>query len=450
MAAHPEMSPCSHAEFRPYNPILMKLKNLAAWPFLRPNRRKWLFWATLFVELLVTSRRSQAQQVIGSEPSVPETPSAMAPFANTPMDVFVPAGAAPVSQPAQPFRYKFLTLRPHVDYQLLYGTGILVTPGQPEDTTIQQISPGLRLDIGDHWILDYTPSWTIYSNNRFQNVFGQSASLTGGTVYENWILGLAQTYTDSSAPQTETAAQTREQVFNTTVNGSYTMNSKMSLDLQLNQVFNSTELFQNYRETSTMDWLNYHFWDRFNMGVGLGIGYDNVDASPDMLFEQYMGRINWRATDKISFQLHGGVEDRQFLGGNYSSLLTPVFGAGIQYLPFEHTQISLNAGRTINVSAFQNQINENVGFDLNLNQRLLGKLILNVDGGYQNINYVTVAATSTSVRTDDYYFLNTRLSLAVLTRGQVSVFYQVTDDSSTSPGFSYTSHQVGVELSFAY
>jgi hypothetical protein len=428
----------------------MKLKTLAAWLFLRPNRRRWLFWTTLFVELLVMSRRSQAQLVIGSAPAAPETPTAMEPFANTPMDVFIPAGAAPGSQPAQPFRYKFLTLRPHVDYQFLYGTGILAAPGRPVDTVIQQIAPGLRLDIGDHWILDYTPAWTIYSNNQFQNVFGQSASLTGGTVYESWVLGLAQTYTDTSLPQTETGTQTREQVFNTTVNGSYTMNSKMSLDLQLNQLFNSTEQFQSYRETSTMDWLNYHFWDRFNMGIGLGIGYDNVDASPDMLFEQYMGRINWRATDKISFQLHGGVEDRQFLGGNYSSLLNPVFGGGIQYLPFEHTQISLNADRTVNVSAFQNQVTENVGFDLSLNQRLLGKLALGIDGGYQNINYVTVGTASTSVRTDDYYFLNTRLSLGVLTRGKVSVFYQISDDSSTSPGFSYTSHQVGFELSFAY
>jgi hypothetical protein len=428
----------------------MKLKTLTAWPFLRLNPRKWLLWTTLFVELLVMSRRSQAQQVIGAVPAVPETPPAMEPFATTPMDVFPPAGAAPGSQPAQPFRYKILTLRPHVDYQFLYGTGILAAQGQPENTVIQQIAPGLRLDIGDHWILDYTPEWTMYSNNQFQNVFGQTASLVGGTVYESWVLGLAQSYTDTSQPQAETGAQTREQVFNTTVDGSYTMNSKMSLDLEVNQVFNSTEQFQSYRETSTMDWLNYHFWDRFSMGIGVGIGYDNPDASPDMLFEQYQGRISWRATDKISFQLDGGVEDRQFLQGNYSSLLTPVFGGGIQYQPFEHTQISLHAGRTVDVAAFQNQITKNVGFDAGLDQRLLGKLSLGIDGGYQNIQYVNVGATSTSVRTDDYYFLNTRLSLTVLTRGKVSVFYQISDDSSTAPGFSYSSHQVGFELSFAY
>ena len=428
----------------------MKLKTLTGWPFLCLNRKQQLLWAALFIELLVMSRRSQAQSVISSTPAAPEIPQAMEPFAVTPMDVFIPAGAVPGEQPVQPFRYKFLTLRPHVDYQFSYASGILANPGQPEDTVIQQIAPGLRLDIGDHWILDYTPNWTIYSNNQFRNVFGQSASLVGGTVYGSWVLGLKQTYSDTSQPQAETGTQTREQVFDTIVNGTYTMNSKMSLDLAVSQLFDSTEQFQNYRETATTDWLNYHFWDRFNVGVGLGIGYDNPNVSSDMLFEQYLGRVNWRATDKISFQVHGGLEDRQFLQSDFSDLVNPVFGGGIQYQPFEHTQISLNADRTVSVAVFQNQVTENTGFDLGLNQRLLGQLYLGIDGGYQNIQYITAGVTSTTTRTDDYYFLNARLSRDFLTRGKVAVFYQYADDSSSSPGFSYTSHQVGLEISFAY
>lgn len=428
----------------------MELKILTDRSFLRLSPSRWPFWTVMLVELLVMSRRTQAQAVIGSTPTAPETPPALQPFANTEMDVFTPAGEVPGAQPVQPFRYKFLTFRPHADYQFLYGTGILANPGQPEDTFIQQIAPGLRLDIGDHWILDYTPVWTIYSNNQFHNAFGQTAALTGGTVYGSWILGLVQTYTDTSQPQTETGTQTREQAFDTTVNGTYTMNSKMSLDLALIQSFNAAESLQNYREWETIDWLNYHFGDRFNIGVGIGVGYDNPDASPNMLFEQYLGRIRWRATDKISFQVHGGVEDRQFLSGGYSALLTPVYGVGIQYQPFEQTQISLNAEQTVEVSIFDNQITENVGFDANLHQRLFGRLFLDIDGGYQNIQYLTPGNSSSAVRTDDYSFLKTRLSTAVFTRGKVSIFYQFSNDASTTPGFSYTSQQVGFEISFAY
>jgi hypothetical protein len=186
------------------------------------------------------------------------------------------------------------------------------------------------------------------------------------------------------------------------------------------------------------------------MALGVGVGYDDVHLSPDMLFEQYQGRVQWRAMDKISFQLNGGLEDRQFLNTSASDALNPVFGGGIQYEPFEHTKISLNAERTVAVSDLQNQVTESVGFDGDLNQRLLGKLFLDLGGGYQNIKYVNSASGASSNRTDDYYYFNTRLSTTFLNRGTVAVFYQISSDSSTASGFGFTSHQVGFEIGFAY
>ena len=111
-------------------------------------------------------------------------------------------------QPAQPFRYEFLTLRPHIDYTALYANGILAAPGQPVNTVIQEISPGLRLDIGDHWVLDYTLTWMAYSSRYFQNTLNQNAKLTGGTSIGSWVLGLTQTYSKSAVPQAQTATQT--------------------------------------------------------------------------------------------------------------------------------------------------------------------------------------------------------------------------------------------------
>ncbi len=428
----------------------MKQKTKTNGLFVRTNMNIWLSWGVVLLGLLVLSRKSQAQQVITSTPTTSDTPPALQPFETTEMNVFAPGGAASGQELAQPFRYKFLTLRPHVDYQFLYGDGIQVAPGQPESTTIQQIAPGFQLDVGDHWILDYTPTWTLYSNNRFQNAFNQAVKLNGGTVYGNWVLGISQGYTVSDVPQVETATQTKQETYATAVNGSYTINSKLSLDLAVNQNFVSADQFQSYREWSTMDWLNYHFWDRFSVALGVGLGYDDVEMSPDMLFEQYQGRINWRATDKISFQLHGGLEDRQFFGGNSSDLLNPVFGGGIQYQPFEQTKISLDAERVVAVSTLQSQVIESVGFNGDLNQRLLGRLYLDLTGGYQNNKYVSSGNNAPSSRTDDYYFFNTRLSTSFFKRGTVAVFYQLSDDSSSQSGFGFTSHQFGFEIGFAY
>ena len=67
--------------------------------------------------------------------------------------------------------------------------GLQAGTNQVVNTTIQQISPGALLEIGSHWTLDYTPLWTVYSNNKFQNTFGESVGLAGGAVYNDWVFG---------------------------------------------------------------------------------------------------------------------------------------------------------------------------------------------------------------------------------------------------------------------
>ena len=136
----------------------------------------------------------------------------------------------------------------------------------------------------------------------------------------------------------------------------------MSLDMGLNQNFNYVgngtsspnylQSLANSKAWSTMDWLNYQFWPRFNAGLGIGGGYTIQDGSPDSINEQYQARANWRATGKISFQLSGGLEDQQYLSGDASDLVTPIFAATIQYQPFEQTKFSSSASRTVNPASF--------------------------------------------------------------------------------------------------
>jgi len=52
-----------------------------------------------------------------------------------------------------------------------------------------------------------------------------------------------------------------------------------------------------------MEVVNYEFWPRLSAALAVGGGYTIQDGSPDSINEQYQARVNWRATDKISFQL---------------------------------------------------------------------------------------------------------------------------------------------------
>ena len=101
---------------------------------------------------------------------------------------------------------------------------------------------------------------------------------------------------------------------------------------------------------STLEGVSYQFWPRLNAGLSLGGGYTKVaadgavaDVNPDMVNEQAQLNLNWRATDKVSFQVSGGLEDQQFLAAGYRDSLEPIFSAAVQYQPFKVTQISLSA-----------------------------------------------------------------------------------------------------------
>jgi hypothetical protein len=404
---------------------------------------------------LLLERYAQAQSVLPPSPESAATPPALQAAQNDEMDVFAPP-AAPA--PAEPFRWGPLILRPHPYYQFVYSSGILINPGQPVNTTIQQISPGFRLDIGSHLTLDYTPTWILYSNKSFADTFGNAVILSWGGAYNGWVLGVSQSYAASSAPNVQTGTQISQENYLTTATASYNFNSKMSMDLAVNQNFsfvgnastNSTGNLENYREWSTLDWLNYQFWPRLHVAAGIGLGYDDVESSPDMLFEQYQARIQWRATDKISFQLHGGVEDRQFLSGGESDLISPVFDGTIQYQPFEVTRLSLTVQRSVSPSLFQGQASENTSFSGDLNQRLLGFFYLNLSGGYQITKNTSSTGGPPVNPQDDYYFLNTQLSCTFLKRGTMAIFYQLADNSSSTSGFGFVTHQVGFQIGYSY
>lgn len=438
-------------------------------------------WFLALAWLCAWTHAARAQQdVVVPPPPVSATPPAVQEYQNSnPMQVFPPSANASALPVPQLFQRGPLTLRPHALYRFLYGNGIESSPGQRQDTIVQTVSPGMLLDLGTHWSLDYTPSLTFYSSSRLRNTLDHDVRLNWGGVYNAWVFGGSQSCVLSAQPTVETGAQTEEDTYATALNASCLLNRKLSLDAGLNQALryvgnggNSSNFVQHLADSktwSTLDWLNYLYEPGLNGGLGIGLGYNNLEVGSDSMYEQYQGRINWRATQKISFQVSGGVHDQQYLSGGASDLLTPIFGGIIQYQPFEQTQLTLTGGRTVSTSYFENQTTEDTSVTGDLNQRLLGTLYLDLSGAYTMTKYVSSATLSNQIgygtgRSDDYYSFKVRLTCPFLKRGTFSVFYQYSDNSSTQTGFlqynqqqlssrsayAYTSSQVGVEIAYRY
>ncbi|HEX3857616.1 MAG TPA: hypothetical protein VHY30_10005 [Verrucomicrobiae bacterium] len=426
----------------------MKLKLKRRIIFVGKTKRTRRLVQVTLVSLFAVARMTEAQSVIAPPPSVVVTPPAMQSAPNE-MQVFKPE--SPLStflDEVQPLQWGPVTLRPHVFYQFTYGTGVQSSPGQQHDTVVQELAPGVLFILSPHWTLDYTPTFTFYSGNSFENNVGQSVSLNGGTTYGDWTLGLSQNFTYSSSPQVQTGTQTSQQTYSTSLSASHSLNSKMSVDLGISQNLNFPSGFQSTLEWSTMDWLNYEFWPRLTAGVGAGAGY--VEATPNTVFEQLQARVNWRATDKTSFGINGGPQFTQFTEGGAKPLINPTFGASIQYLPFQHTQLSLSANEAVNNSYYQNQVSTTTSVGANLSQRLLEKFYLSLGGSYSWEKYTAVANGVSANSSSDYYSLNVSLSTTFLKRVSASVFYSYSDNITSQSGLAFSSSQIGFNLGYKY
>lgn len=420
--------------------------------------------------LFAMIRAEKAQQVIMSTTSSPApVPSALSDALDSDMDVFK---QVPSILLFQPFQLGPVTAKPHVSYGLTYANGVQSSPGSPQSTTVQSLSPGVTLIIGTHWTLDYTPTLTFYSDKNLNDTVSHSVSLSGAATYQDWVFSLSQGFSASSDPNVQTGSQTDQQSYSTSFGASYSFNDKVSLASSVSQsisvvggdslsLTNVSQDFTNLnggsRQWSISESLNYKFFPRLNAGISAGFGYVNVDSGSDQINESLSGDVNWRATDKTSFAINAGVSDSKSLGAGSGDIISPTFGASIQYQLFKPTQLSLTASRGITTSYFQNQDSESTSISIGLTQSLLKEYHLSLSGAYSTTDYIQFVPTggasssgTSTVRTDESYSLAASLSHSFLKRGTISVSYSYSENRSTATGFAYASDQLGVQIGYSY
>src|ERR1051326_222258 len=401
------------------------------------------------------SRRGRAQEILAPPP--PDfsglSPALRTTGTNQPGEI--PPLAAPAREQSL-FQLGPVQFKPHFLYRFLYGDGISARPGEQVTTAIQEVCPGILLRLGDRWNLDYTPILRFYSNSHFRDTVDHNAVLSAATVYEDWTIGFSQSYTSSSQPLAETAAQTDEEVYTTGLNLVYQMSSATSLELGVRQYFLFAgqsvpgQFLTDTRSWSSLDWLNYQFSPKIAIAIGAGVGYDNLSVGSDMISEQLQGRIILRPGDKLSFSASGGAEIRQLVDVKSSNLISPLFGLSAQYQLFESTTLGLGANRLVSPSLFLNQLTETTTGSANLPHRIFKKLFLDLSGGYIHTSYRFTIYGFDLAREDDGTYFNARLSASLFKRGSAAVFYQTSDNSSTASAFVFSSTQVGFELGYRF
>ena len=153
------------------------------------------------------------------------------PLAGTSALAASPVPAAPqAGQQVLPGFYSMgpVNLHAHLFYSITDGDGLQSTPGHRSSTVINMVSPGIDVNVGSVWTLQYRPNLTFYSAKGFQDTTDQNVALSGLTQHGNWSFGLTQTFSDTTDPLVETGTQTSQQMYTTGLSAGVQLGSRWS------------------------------------------------------------------------------------------------------------------------------------------------------------------------------------------------------------------------------
>ena len=357
-----------------------------------------------------------------------------------------------ITQPAVPtfLQWGPVTAHPRASYRYVSSTGVQYKPGSATDTTIQTLSPGILLGVGTHWSLDYQASWNFYSSREFKDTLDHAINLLGSAAYENWTFNLSQGFSRSSQSLVETGRQTQQDQYSTGFTALDRIDSHLILETVGSQSLTSPTDFNDTKEWSLLEWLHFRFSQQLDTALGAGAGYVEVNNGADANYYKFLGRIDWRPGSKLNLHLDGGLDHRRIRTGSANYINNPIANASVGYKLFEHTILMIGATRTVTASYFSNQTQKNLSWNAALDQRLLGRINLNLSAGYQKSTYEQTALGDAAARNDNNHWYDVRLSTVVLRRGSVSIFYHRGKNSSSTPGYGFTSDQYGTELRYQY
>jgi hypothetical protein len=400
----------------------------------------------LLIGLLIGIAKTNAQEDVFAPPS-PSPVSAQQQFGvrmvQDPSLLFAPP-------PDSPYQWGDFVLKPHFLYRLLYGDGIQAEPGHRLTTAINSFAPGFLLDMGSQWTVDYTPTWDLYSNPAFHDTLGEAAKLTGVVSFEDSLLQFNQSYVYTSQPLIETGRQTSIQDITTGLDLSHRLNREFFSETILSQNLQNAVGFPNAKQWSALDWLHYQTTPQIDTAIGAGLGFIDVSGGPDIFYLEPEAQATWAPSTKLSISLTGGVDRREFLVRPREIIDTPIYSLAVQYNPFEWTGLGFTAGHQVAGSIFANESTKDTVWRANLSQRLLEHYLLTASVGQSNVDYLFDTTAGSAGREDRILSYTLRLTWSFFQRGTLAVLYQWDRNNTTASGFGFSSHQVGLELTYRY
>lgn len=324
------------------------------------------------------------------------------------------------------------------DYVARVGPSIAYTKGHPRDGT------------GGFVKFAYRPTGVIYAEHSSESRVDHDVSLaTGwkgkmaGATYIGAFRKLGDATADTGRPtdRIETANEfrvawsPREKVVTEFAVG------HTASDYEDPQFIDSS---QTYGEAA----VRFAYSPKTVLGVVYRAGQLHIEGADKQTIQQLAATMDWLPREKVHIVLKAGAEHRQTQDGTE---VVPILHARVEWQPRQETKLYLTGYQREEVSAYLAGQNYTAkGATVGVSQRLGDQWTARFEGGVESANYSQVSGTGAARRKDKIWFVRPSLEYKFNDKCNLSLFYRMSDDSSSDPDFGYRQQIIGLGLDYQF
>ena len=388
-------------------------------------------------------------------------PTAPAPVPAAPSTTTTAMAVSAVT-PSSPSFWPSGRLPFHVSVTLgeIYDDNIFIQPHKTSDFITQLTLKG-EIKLGDKDVVDgnyldayYAPSGSIYADHSSEDYINQDLELFYQHRFSRLTLSLDQSYVKDTATSISIGNLVTSDVYTTNLKADYAYSDKLDITSNVSQVFTDydTALYTSSGEWVNDDYFLYKWDEKLSFGFGPKFGFLSFAGAPLQTYQQFLPRLQYAYSDKLTFSLAGGLEYRQYNQQGEGDLLTGIFDFAGTYHPWLDTTLSISGSRHY-VPAYgfigDDYLATSVG--INGRQKFLKNFSFNLGVGYENDDYLVANSGFSGVtREDNYVFITTGLDWNPNAWLLVSGGYKYQNDSSNFHAFSFDDNQLDLSVEASY
>jgi hypothetical protein len=338
-----------------------------------------------------------------------------------------------------------------------YDDNIFLSKTRQQADTVFSLAPTIAYSKGDDkgggggfLKVAYRPTAVVYVEHGSENRIDQQAVITAGWQGKASRIIYGGLFQQLGGATADTGRPTDRLEIENEVRAAWTPREKLTFEIAAGnrQVTYADPIYYDSNKVYGEVAVRYAYSPKTELGISTRIGRLEVDGSGPQDTQRIAGAIAWMPREKIRVELEAGAEHRNSDAG---TAWNPVLSGRIDWKPRSGTEVYLAGYMRQEASAYYAGQNYQVnGFTAGLSQRLGEHWTARLEGGYERNTYEVVSGGGSGARNDSIWFVRPAMVRRIGEKSELSIFYRVSNNSSSDPSFGYDDRMLGIEFNHKF